>query len=114
MHSGPNEYLQRDLHGARTLQVDLVQVWGQTQAATQSSKTGPKGEIVFSDLTIRLYEEHKPAAPEGSSAPTLPELLHEVEVAAQVGVPRDELARQLGLHSELFDALVGDAGMSLG
>jgi hypothetical protein len=41
-------------------------------------------------------------------------LLHEVEVAAQVGVPRDELALQLGLHSELFDALVGDAGVSLG
>jgi hypothetical protein len=69
---------------------------------------------VFSERTIRLYEEHKPAAPEGSSAPTLPELLHEVEVAAQVGVPRDELALQLGLHSELFDALVGDAGVSLG
>lgn len=69
---------------------------------------------MVSERTIRLYEEHYPAAPEGSSAPTLPELLHEVEVAAQVGVPRDELARQLGLHSELFDALVGDAGVSLG
>ena len=44
----------------------------------------------------------------------LSELLHEVEVAARVGVPRDELARQLGLHSELFDSLVGDAGVSLG
>jgi hypothetical protein len=55
-----------------------------------------------------------PAPPGGSSAPTLSELLHEVEVAARVGVPRDELARQLGLHSELFDSLVGDAGVSLG
>jgi hypothetical protein len=73
-----------------------------------------EGAIVFSERTIRLYGEHRPAAPEGSSAPTLPELLHEVEVAAQVGVPRDELALQLGLHSELFDALVGDAGVSLG
>jgi hypothetical protein len=69
---------------------------------------------VLSERTIRLYEEHNPAAPEESSAPTLPELLHEVEVAAQFGVPRDELARQLGLHSELFDALVADAGVSLG
>jgi hypothetical protein len=106
--------IQGGLHGARTLQVDRVRAWGQTQAATQSSKTEPKGAIVFSERTIRLYEEHMPAAPEGSSAPTLSELLHEVEVAAQVGVPRDELARQLGLHSELFDALVGDAGVSLG
>ena len=87
---------------------------GQTLAAMQSSKTEPKGGFVFSERTIRLYEEHQPAAPEGRSAPTLPELLHEVEVAAQVGVSRDELAGQLGLHSELFDALVDDAGVSLG
>ena len=52
-----------------------------------------------------------PAPPGGSSAPTLSELLHEVEVAARVGVP-DELARQLGLHSGLFDSLVGDAGVT--
>lgn len=69
---------------------------------------------MVSERTIRLYEEHMPAPPGGSSAPTLSELLHEVEVAARVGVPRDELARQLGLHSELFDSLVGDAGVSLG
>jgi hypothetical protein len=95
------------------LQVDRVRAWEQTQAE-RIRPSRRKGAIVFSERTIRLYGEHKPAAPEGSSAPTLSELLHEVEVAAQVGVPRDELALQLGLHSELFDALVGDAGVSLG
>lgn len=105
---------QGDLHGARTLQVDRVQAWGADSGGNAIVQDRTEGSDVFSERTIRLYEEHKPAAPEGSSAPTLSELLHEVEVAAQVGVPRDELARQLGLHSELFDALVGDAGVSLG
>jgi hypothetical protein len=68
---------------------------------------------VISEKTAKLYEEHPPGSKEGRPALTLPELLHEVEVAAKFGISRDELARQLGLHTELFDALVEDAGVVL-
>jgi hypothetical protein len=68
---------------------------------------------VISERTIKLYERYRPDARRGEAAPTLPELLHEVEVAAKFGISRDELARQLRLHPELFDSLVHDADVSL-
>jgi len=51
---------------------------------------------VISERTVKLYEQHPPEARQGQQAPTLPELLHEVEVAAKFGTSRDELAHQLG------------------
>jgi hypothetical protein len=69
---------------------------------------------MISERTIKLYEQHPPPAPESQPPPSLQELLHEIEVAAQVGVSREEVALQLGLHPELFDALVDDAGVQLG
>jgi hypothetical protein len=66
-----------------------------------------------SERTARLFEEHPPEAQTGSPTPTLAELFHEVEVAAKFGISRDELARQLGLHDDLFDALVEDVGVRL-
>jgi hypothetical protein len=71
------------------------------------------GGTVISERTVKLYEDHTPAAREGQPAPTLPELLHEVEVAAKFGISRDELARQLGLHPQLFESLVEDADVAL-
>jgi hypothetical protein len=68
---------------------------------------------VISERTVKLYEQHPPEARQGQQAPTLPELLHEVEVAAKFGTSRDELAHQLGLHPELFESLVEDADVSL-
>lgn len=68
---------------------------------------------MISERTMKLYEQHRPEPRQGEAAPTLPELLHEVEVAAKFGISRDELARQLGLHPELFDSLVEDADVSL-
>jgi hypothetical protein len=68
---------------------------------------------MISERTKRLFEEHPPKALEGSPTPTLAELFHEVEVAAKFGISRDELARQLGVHDELFDALVEDVGVRL-
>jgi hypothetical protein len=40
---------------------------------------------VISERTVKLYEQHPPEARQGQQAPTLPELLHEVEVAAKFG-----------------------------
>jgi hypothetical protein len=40
-------------------------------------------------------------------------LLHEVEVAAKFGTSRNELARQLDLHPDLFESLLEDADVSL-
>jgi hypothetical protein len=71
------------------------------------------GAEVISERTVKLYEQHPPAGRQGQPAPTLPELLHEVEVAAKFGTSRDELARQLGLHPDLFESLVEDADTSL-
>jgi hypothetical protein len=68
---------------------------------------------VISDRTMKLYERYRPEPRRGKAAPTLPELLHEVEVAAKFGISRDELARQFGLHPELLDSLVEDADVSL-
>jgi hypothetical protein len=72
-----------------------------------------EGASVISERSARLFEEHPPEAQTGSPTPTLAELFHEVEVAAKFGISRDELARQLGLHDDLFDALVEDVGVRL-
>ena len=68
---------------------------------------------MISERTVRLYEQHPPESRQGQPAPTLPQLLHEVEVAAKFGTPRAELAEQLGLHPELFDSLVEDSDLDL-
>jgi hypothetical protein len=69
---------------------------------------------VISERTVRLYDRHPPRPREDGSPPTLDELLHEVEVAAKFHVSRDELARQLDLHPELFESLMDDSGIDLG
>jgi hypothetical protein len=68
---------------------------------------------MLSERTQRLYQQHPPGpGPEGPVA-TLPELLHEIEVAAKFGISRDELALQLDIHPELFDSLLDDADIQL-
>jgi hypothetical protein len=51
---------------------------------------------VISERTVKLYEQHPPEAQQGKQAPTLPELLHEVEVAAKFGTSRDEFGSSAG------------------
>jgi plasmid maintenance system antidote protein VapI len=68
---------------------------------------------VISERTVKLYEQYPPEPRQGETPPTLAELLHEVEVAAKFGISRDELARQLAVHPELFESLVKDADVAL-
>jgi hypothetical protein len=68
---------------------------------------------VISERTVRLFEEHPPDAQTGSPTPTLTELFHEVEVAASSASRETSLLGQLGLHDDLFDALVEDVGVRL-
>ena len=68
---------------------------------------------MISERTEKLYERYRPEPRQGEAAPTLPELFHEVEVAAKFEISREELAPQLGLHPELFESLVKDADVSL-
>jgi hypothetical protein len=68
---------------------------------------------VISERTIRLYEQYPPQPRQGQAQQTLPQLLHEIEVAATFGTPRAELSNQMGLHPDLFDSLVKDSGLEL-
>jgi hypothetical protein len=68
---------------------------------------------MISESTIQLYELHPPKLQANGLRPTLAELLHEVEVAGKFGIQRDELARQLDLQPELFEAMVNDSGIEI-
>jgi hypothetical protein len=68
---------------------------------------------MISERTARIYEQHPPRPRDGGQVPTLIELLHEIEVAAKFGLPEDEVRRQLSVDPELFEALIGDSGISL-
>lgn len=68
---------------------------------------------MMSQRTEALYRAHRPAPRPGGSSPSLADLSHAVEVAAQVGVSKDELARQLRIDGELFEAIVHDVGLRM-
>jgi hypothetical protein len=64
-------------------------------------------------MSQRRCIAHRPAARAGGYPPSLADLIHAVEVAAKVGVSREELACQLRINGELFEAIVGDVGVGL-
>jgi len=68
---------------------------------------------MMSQRTEALYRAHRPAPRPDGFAPSLADLIHTVEVAAQVGVSKDELAHQLRIDGELFEAIVDDVGVGL-
>jgi len=68
---------------------------------------------MMTQRTEALYRAHRPPARPGGFPPSLADLIHAVEVTANVGVSKEELASQLRINEELFEAILDDVGVGL-